>query len=209
MAPTAGFTSSLMGRNLLFILIDSLSADLRYGEQGSARTPVFDRLRQQGTAFNQAIAAAANTTPCMGSIMTGLYPVTHGLRQRDGGYRLTPACPTLAEILRRHGYQTSAMVAGRSTPSETGLDRGFDAYQHRDYTKHLYTEWRKRLDAEIDRPARYNGRWFFFLRLWEIHAPRYLLASFDRSEFGKTRYERALSSLDHEVGKVLQRMDLE
>ncbi len=200
-----------MQRNLLFLLIDCLRADLCYGERGSARTPVINRLRQQGTSFNQAIAASANTTPCTGSIMTGLYPFAHGLRRREAGYRyrLTPGASTLAEILRRHGYQTLAMVAHASLHPKTGLDRGFDAYQHRDGKEHLYTVWRKRLDAELDRLARHRQRWFFLLHLWELHCPRYLPRVFNRPEFGMTRYERAVSSLDHEIGKILEGIDLE
>ena len=47
------------------------------------------------------------------------------------------------------------------------------------------------------------------LHLYEIHFPRRVPPTFDRPEFGHTSYERALSSLDHEVGKILERIDLE
>ncbi|HLC20799.1 MAG TPA: sulfatase [Candidatus Methylomirabilis sp.] len=205
----AGWIERLMRRNLFFILVDCLRADHCYGERGSAITPVFNRLRQLGTSFNQAIAVATNTTPCVGSIMTGLYPFAHGLRQKEAGYKLSPASSTLAEILRQHGYQTRAMVAGDSLHPNTGLDRGFDTYHHRRGKDHLYTEWRKQLDAELDTLARQREPWFLFLHFWEMHAPRYLSAAFNRPEFGKTRYERALSSLDHQLGRLLERVDLE
>ena len=78
-----------MRRNLLFILIDCLRADLCYGEESSAKTPVLSRLRQQGTSFNQAIAVATFTTPCVASIMTGLYPFAHGIRSLKG-HKLAP-----------------------------------------------------------------------------------------------------------------------
>ncbi len=190
------------------MLIDGLRADLCYGEQGSAKTPILSRLRQQGTSFNQAIAAASSTSPCVGSIMTSLYPFAHGLRH-SVGYRLTPACRSLAESLRQHGYQTCAMVTGGSVLPDTGLNRGFDEYDIRERDEHLYSEWRKRLDAQLDRLARQREGWFFLLHLWEVHVPQYFSPSFNRPQFGKTRYERALSSLDHELGKILERIDLE
>lgn len=196
-----------MRRNLLFLLIDCLRADLCYGEQGSAKTPVFSRLRQEGTSFNQAIAVATFTTPSVGSIMTGLYPFAHGIRSLSG-QKLAPGRATLAEILRHHGYQTRALATGPLLP-ETGLNRGFEAYHHRRGKEHLYTGWRSRLYAELDSLARLRESWFLFLHLWEIHVPRHLPPAFNRPEFGKTRYERALSSLDHEVGKILERVDLE
>lgn len=195
-----------MRRNLFFILIDCLRADLCYGERGSAKTPVFSRLRQQGTSFNQAIAVATFTTPSVGSIMTGLYPFAHGIRSLSG-HKLAPRCVTLAEILRQEGYQTHALATGPLLP-ETGLNRGFEAYHHRRGKEHLYTGWRSQLDTELDRLARQREGWFLFLHLWEIHAPRHLSPTFNRAEFGKTRYERALSSLDHELERILKRIDL-
>jgi len=196
-----------MERNLFFILIDCLRADHCYGEQGSGKTPVLTRLRQNGTSFGQAIAAATTTTPCVGSIMTGVYPFAHGIRSLSG-YKLSPECVTLAEILRRRGYQTCGMVTGPLLP-ETGLHRGFEAYQYRQHGEHLYSDWRKRLDAQLDRLARQREPWFLFLHLWELHVPCYLSSAFNRRQFGKARYERALSSLDHELGKILERIDLE
>ena len=126
----------MMPRNLLYLLIDSLRADHCYGEQGSAKLPVFNRLRQQGTSFTQAIAAASSTSPSVGSIMTGLYPFAHGLRT-GVGHELTSTCTTLAEALRQHGYQTCAMVAATSLRPETGLSRGFTEYFARDGEEHL------------------------------------------------------------------------
>ncbi len=196
-----------MGRNLFFILIDCLRADHCYGEQGSANTPVLSRLRQSGTSFDQTIAVATSTTPCVGSIMTGLYPFAHGIRSLSG-YKLSPECVTLAEILRQRGYQTCAMVTGPLLP-ETGLHRGFETYQYRLHKEHLYSEWRKRLSAQLDRLARQREPWFLFLHLWELHVPCYLSPAFNRRQFGKARYERAISSLDYELGKILERIDLE
>lgn len=198
-----------MQRNLLFILIDCLRADYCYGERGSAQTPVFNRLRRQGTWFNQAIAASANTTPSVGSIMTGLYPFAHGLRQRGSGYRLSPSCSTLAEVLRGHGYLTCALVSEKSLEPEGGLNRGFEVYKLRRGEDHLYSGWRESLETELVRLARQRNPWFLFLHLRELHVPRYLSKPFHRAEFGKTRYERALSSLDQEVGKILERIDLD
>jgi len=40
---------SLMRRSLLFVLIDCLRAGHCYWDRGLAKTPVFNRLRQQGT----------------------------------------------------------------------------------------------------------------------------------------------------------------
>ncbi len=197
-----------MQPNLLLILIDSLRADYCYGEQGSAKAPVLRRLRLQGTSFNQVIAAATSTSPSTGSIMTGLYPFAHGLRD-SAGFRLTPDCTTLAEILRQHGYRTYAMVTGGSILPETGLNRGFEEYHTRQRHEHLYSEWRSFLDAQLHRLVQQRERWFFLLHLWEVHVPQYLPSAFNRPEFGKTRYERALSSLDHELDKILKRFDLE
>ena len=58
--------------------------------------------------------------------MTGLYPVTHAVR--NNGHYLPSGIRTLAEILKGKGYSTAAFVSSFSVDSRFGLDRGFDVY---------------------------------------------------------------------------------
>ncbi|MEO6708660.1 MAG: sulfatase-like hydrolase/transferase, partial [Planctomycetota bacterium] len=99
------------GFNVLLVTLDTTRAD-RLGCYGarSARTPNLDALAACGASFGQAITCVPLTTPAHASILTGLYPPSHGVRN-NGEAPLASERLTLAEILRDHGYQTAAFVS--------------------------------------------------------------------------------------------------
>ena len=90
------------------------------------RTPNLDRLAREGVRFARVYCPAPLTLPSHASIMTGLYPVTHGVR--NNGHDLPSGIRTLAEILKGRGHSTAAFVSSFSVDSRFGLDRGFDVY---------------------------------------------------------------------------------
>jgi arylsulfatase A-like enzyme len=186
-------------RNILFILVDCLRADAVWGQNRGAVTPNIDRVLQRGTYFEQAISTAGTTTTCVASLLTGNYPFAHGIRSLSG-YKLNSGCVTLPQVLKHHGYNTYAMVAGPLSPI-TGLDRGFDDYEYRTDGVYLTDAWGEDLRARF-RQKKLREPWFAFLHLWEIHKPRKVLPTYDSRKFGADPYERAVSSLDPELGKL-------
>src|SRR5262249_23245751 len=97
--------------NVLLVTIDTLRADRLgcYGF-GLAYTPASDRLAREGVRCTDAVSSAPITLPAHCSIMTGLYPPAHGVRD-NGNYALGPEAVTLAERLRSAGYRTGAFVS--------------------------------------------------------------------------------------------------
>src|SRR4051795_12297581 len=71
--------------NVLLITIDTLRADavVAYGNR-SASTPWIDRLASAGVRFAQARASAVVTLPSHATILSGLYPFHHGVRENAG-----------------------------------------------------------------------------------------------------------------------------
>ena len=116
------------GPDVLLVTVDTLRADRvgAYGD-GLAATPHMDGLAAQGALFREAIAAAPLTLPSHASLLTGLYPAGHGLRD-NGGFRLAEDVPTLAEGLQAAGYRNGAFVSAYVLDSAWGLDRGFERY---------------------------------------------------------------------------------
>ena len=190
----------MMQPNILFLLIDCLRADAIVGSDRGAQTPTLDRLVRNGVACTQAVSSASSTTPCVASLLTGTYSFVHGIRSIFG-LKMNATVTSLTEVLQTHGYQTVAEVSGPLFP-ETGLPRGFDAYHFREGSAYLSTSWgtdfRRRLQSqEFRRP------WFLFLHLWELHHHRHILPAYSGREYGRNRYERALSSLDAELAPLL------
>ncbi len=97
---------SAAGHNVLLITLDTTRADHLgcYG-YGQARTPRLDGLARDGVRFARVYCPAPLTLPSHATIMTGLYPATHGVR--NNGHDLAPKWQTLAETLKeprlRHG----------------------------------------------------------------------------------------------------------
>ena len=115
-------------RNVLVITIDTLRAD-RVGCYGFAlaHTPAIDGLARAGVRCTNATTAAPITLPAHCSIMTGLYPPAHGVRD-NGNYALSPDAVTLAERLSAAGYRTAAFVSAEVLARRYGLDQGFELY---------------------------------------------------------------------------------
>ena len=114
--------------NLLLITIDTLRADHLgcYG-YAKARTPTLDQLAKEGVRFERAFTAVPLTLPSHTSILTGTYPSYHGVRD-NSGFALPPEQTTLAEVLKRSGYATAAVVGAFVLDSKFGLSQGFDYY---------------------------------------------------------------------------------
>ncbi|MGA1795669.1 MAG: sulfatase, partial [bacterium] len=127
-AMAMGSRSKPLDYNLLIITIDTLRAD-HLGCYGYSRvkTPVIDRLASEGAVFTQAITPVPITLPSHTSIMTGLYPAQHGVRN-NGNFYLSPEILTLAEVMQENGYRTGACVGAFVLDSIFGLDQGFDFY---------------------------------------------------------------------------------
>ena len=123
--------------NVLVLVMDTLRAD-HLSTYGYARptSPVLDRLAKGGVLFENAIAPCSWSLPSHASLLTGRYPLEHGLvnvqpmpwlgwgRTAMNGY------PTLGEVLQQHGYRTGAFSANRVYFSDdVGLGRGFVRFE--------------------------------------------------------------------------------
>jgi arylsulfatase A-like enzyme len=184
--------------NVLIVVVDSLRADRLFDGDRTCRTPNLDDFRQGATSFTKAFSVASTTTPCTTSILTGTYPFVHGVHSL-AGRRLGPDLPTMAELFKAAGFRTWAEVTGPLEPV-TGLDRGFDHYRCRDYREWLDTPFGDQLVARLK-----SGRdqpWFGYVHLWEVHYPRRVTRRYKRSAYGRTLYDRSVSSLDEQLGRV-------
>ena len=135
--------------NVLLITVDTLRAD-RVGCYGFhlARTPNIDQLAAEGVLFEDAVSAAPITMPSHATIMTGLYPPAHGVRD-NGAFSLDDGAVTLAERFKSAGYETQAFVSAIVLSSRYNLNQGFDGYDD-----DLWAEDAPKMFMIRDRPAR-------------------------------------------------------
>lgn len=116
------------GRSLIVIAVDGLRADAIgcYGGAG-ASTPALDALAGESIRFDQAWSQAPTMLPSIASMMTGLYPTTHGLV--EPGNRLAAEAPTLAETVAAQGLATAGFIQGAEGGDDFGLAKGFETYR--------------------------------------------------------------------------------
>ena len=114
--------------SVLLITVDTWRAD-RLGAYGDplAQTPNIDALAKESVVFAEAHAVTPLTLPSHTSILTGLWPKNHGMRD-NAGFRLPDTVHTLAEALSENGYATGAFVSAFVLSHAWGLDQGFDIY---------------------------------------------------------------------------------
>ena len=128
--------------DIFLVTIDTLRADHVhcYGYTNGA-TPALDALAKDGVRFAQAFTPSPITNTSHASILTGLLPGSHGVT--DFAVPLSPAHPTVAEVLKAQGYRTAAFIGAMILDSRSlapGFDRGFDFYDN--FPEHASTNSR-------------------------------------------------------------------
>jgi choline-sulfatase len=150
--------------SIVLITVDTLRSD--YVRPDIA--PAMAAFGREALIYDQAITAAPLTLPAHTSLLTGLDPPRHGVRDNEI-YALSASVPTYPSLLKARGYRTAAFVSAPVLNRRYGLDRGFDVY-----------------DDEISGPERdgtttvaHAERWidaapqpfFAWVHLFEPHAP--------------------------------------
>ncbi|HEX5760193.1 MAG TPA: sulfatase, partial [Thermoanaerobaculia bacterium] len=156
--------------NVLVLGLDTVRADaLGPWRRGTSLTPAMDRLAAESDVWLEAFSTFNATNPSFASIFTGLYGKDHGVY--DLSTPLPRAHTTLAELFRRRGYETLAVISARHLGDHnSGLGQGFA-----DLTlagEHFAAELA--VDMAIDwiaAPERRAGRWLAWVHLFDPHTP--------------------------------------
>jgi choline-sulfatase len=196
---------------VFLISIDTLRADhLPVYGYGGVDTPSLDALRKDAVLFAGAFSHCPLTLPSHASILTGLLPPGHGVRD-NVGYRLdAKSHPTLARLAKTRGYATGAAVSAFVLRGATGLADGFDVYddsieapasgQAVSRARRPGGETVARAIAWLD-GAR-AGPVFFFLHLYEPHSPYEPPEPF-RTRYASRPYDGEIAAADAIVGDFL------
>ena len=92
--------------NLVFVLADQWRAqDVGYAGNKQVITPHLDELARESVNFTTAVVTMPVCSPARASLMTGQYPLTHGVFYNDKP--LPNEAFTLAEAYKAQGYATA------------------------------------------------------------------------------------------------------
>jgi arylsulfatase A-like enzyme len=197
---------------VVLVTIDTLRADHLgcYGGKWT-KTPALDALAERGVRFETAISPAPLTLPAHASLMTGLDPPRHGVRN-NSTFRLDGGIPTLAERMRDRGFATAAFIGAVVLDRQYGLARGFDHYDDRMDPRRAAGEFgfaERSADRVVDSAIAWletaPERFFLWVHLYDPHAgykppSRYLAGSPSHPYAGEIAFA------DAELGRLVDRV---
>ena len=202
--PESGFGSR---PNVVLVTIDTLRAD----RVGRGLTPHLDALAAKGTAYRNARTTVPLTLPAHVSIMTGVPPQAHGVR--ENGVVFDRKTPTLARGFRDAGYRTAAFVGAYVLNRRFGLDEGFETYDDqvpRDPSKAEQLEAERPAGEVVDAAVRWlsgvQGPYFLWVHFYDPHVPYAPPAEFLQKAKGNA-YDGEVAYADAQVGRLLDALD--
>ena len=143
--------------NLVYISVDSL----RYDLVTAVHTPNFMKLAATaGCLFDEMIVQTPFTVPSHASMLTGLYPFNHGLRQFSG-QKLHEKAQTLFQYLARRGYD----IAVYRDTAVFGAAHGYSPAYFQNTSPPTLTQLRRFLAQPHKQP------FCLFIHYWGIHTP--------------------------------------
>jgi len=200
------------GYNLLLVTLDTLRAD-RLGAYGydAVETPNIDRLAGEGVRFDRVTTTVPVTLPAHASIMTGLNPFAHGVRN-NGSFVLGDDATTLAEVLRRQGYATGGFIGAVVLEAQFGIAQGFDTFnglaQYQAVTGDLSGERPgEEVVAQASQWIRDQRNPFFaWVHMYDPHDP-YAPPEPYAGRYADNPYDGEVAYVDEMVGRLLQTLD--
>ncbi|MGH9856506.1 MAG: sulfatase, partial [Acidobacteriota bacterium] len=197
--------------NVLLITLDTTRRDHlpMYGYRG-VKTPNLDHLAASSYVFEDAVSHAPLTLPAHTSILTGMLPPAHGVRDNTGFF-VDSELLTLPEILKSEGYNTAAFVSAFVLDSRWQLNQGFDVYH--DYFS--LEEFNQLTSQDAQRSAEETGleaiQWlrdqkerpfFSWVHFYDPHDP-YDPPEPYKTDYSSRPYDGEIAYMDASIGKLL------
>ena len=205
------FAAPVAAPNVVVITIDTLRADHLgcYGYK-QIHTPNIDALAADGARFERAYTAVPVTLPSHTVMFTGTYPMLSGMHDFAAN-KVNPTQPTLASVLKEHGYATAAVIGSAVLDSRFGLNRGFDFYyDHFDFNRLQESNLEEMersgnlvADVTLDWLSKnYQKKFFLWMHLYDPHYPYRPPAPY-AAEYKDRPYDGEIAFADAQVGRLI------
>lgn len=183
--------------SILLVTLDTTRADAVRADV----TPNVLALAARGRTFDHAYATVPQTLPSHSSIMTGLYPAGHGVR--ENARFLDPSREVLAERLHQAGYATAAFVSAFAVSKRFGIARGFDVYDEDFGKDHAERDAKATTDRALAWLASAHEQpTFLWVHYYDPHYP-YTPPEPFRTKFAKEPYLGEVAFMDEQLGRLV------
>ena len=196
--------------NVILVSLDTLRRDHLgcYGYEKEV-SPNLDELAREGVLFEDGVANCGWTLPQHVTMLTGAYPLSHGLVYLYRRGTIPKRFLTLAEIFQRAGYTTLGFCNQNHYGGgwRYGFHRGMNSYTNVFHFNNMMekvvphvTEY---LELLREKP------FFIYLHTNDTHEPFAASEPFG-SMWGssyKNRYEGEITYVDHHLGSILRKLE--
>lgn len=171
-------------------------------------TPAIDAFARDALVFENAYAHCPMTLPSHVSMLTGLLPVEHGVRNNLGFRFDASRHPSVPVLLKETGYATGAAVSSYVLRGDTGLREAFDFYEDSASPSEgaAFAEYQRSGAATTAIAQKWiagqSKPFFFFLHLYEPHVPYDPPEPF-RSRYAN-RYDGEIAAADAILGNFFR-----
>ncbi len=201
------------GAPVILISIDTLRSDRLpvYGYD-LVETPNLDAFARDSITFERVYSHTPLTLPSHVSILSGILPDRHGVRDNIGYDVPTDLVTLLPRDLRAHGYATGGAVSAYVLRGETGIANGFDFFEddipfregvaggamsrRGDETLEASLDWLRSVASE---------KFFFFFHIYEPHLPWEAPEPF-ASRY-ESPYDAEVAAADAVVGQLIAELE--
>ena len=154
--------------NVILLSLDTLRADHLhcYGYEKDI-SPTMDGLAADGVLFENVFAQSSWTLPSHVSMLSSLYPSSHGVTHADR--KIPGETLLLSEIFKNEGYCTGSINGSGYVSARYGFDQGFDLYEEIHIESGNMAVICNRAIDWIDENREQN--FFLFLHTYEPHGP--------------------------------------
>ncbi|MCU1231101.1 MAG: Arylsulfatase [Acidobacteria bacterium] len=203
-------TETFAGAPVIFITIDTLRADHlpAYGYK-NVETPAIDAFRRDAILYKNAYSHVPMTLPSHVSILTGLLPQEHEVRNNLGFPYDPHKHPPISMMLKSSGYATGAAISAYVLRGATGLSGGFDFYDDSMNTRNNVSVGElSRVGSATAKVAeqwigeRGTSPFFFLFHIFEPHTPYAPIEPF-RSRYANP-YDGEIATSDAIVGQFIE-----
>jgi len=169
------FSAPSAKTNLILISLDTLRADRlsSYGYERLTDPNLASLAKKSGVIFEDVVSVSSWTLPVHVSMLSGLYPTSHGVIQAHGN-KISPSTKLLSEILHENGYRTFAFTGGGYLGKSYGFSRGFEVYDVQENVKYANKNYLAGSIAKaVSKISELKGAepYFLFLHTYGIHCP--------------------------------------
>ncbi|MBX9769684.1 MAG: sulfatase-like hydrolase/transferase, partial [Bdellovibrionales bacterium] len=178
--------------SVLIVAVDAIPQI--YCDEGIGQEVLFKTLCQESVRFTHAFTTSTSAQAALASILTGLFPFEHRLRDNSTRSTLSAKFETLAERALREGYRTSLISGGPPIWRTSGLGQGFEMVednvtlsQERLFRKFgesvdLFIGWTEQVDSDVP---------FFSV----LYAPDNRFLNPNSNDYLSSEFERLIAEL--------------